>query len=73
MTIQFIKGRKTLFKNVEDKQFFFDANNVLYKRIFSQDLKEFGISCVNAVSVINGGLTFFHDDENVYIVTTIKN
>ena len=34
-------------------------------KIFEQDLKEYGICQVNAISVKNAGLTFFDNDEKV--------
>lgn len=34
-------------------------------KIFSQDLKEYNISCVNAISILNAGLTKFDNDELV--------
>lgn len=63
---QFIKKKeKILFKNLEERSFFF-SGGVLYKKILQQDLLAFGINNVNAVSILNGGLTKFDADEKVY-------
>lgn len=65
-TYKFIKEKeKTLFKNLKERSFFF-SGGVLYKKILQQDLQEFGISNVNAVSLLNGGLTLFGADEEVF-------
>lgn len=61
---------KTCFKDIEDKQCFY-SGGVLYMRIFQQDLDHFNIKNVNAISIINGGLTFFDDDEEVNKSTKI--
>ena len=37
----------------------------LYMKIFSQDLKEYNISCVNAISIVNAGSAKFENDELV--------
>lgn len=34
-------------------------------KIFSQDLREYNIDCVNAISIINAGLTKFDNNEIV--------
>ena len=34
-------------------------------KIFSQDLKEYNIGCVNAISIVNAGLTKSDNDELV--------
>lgn len=34
-------------------------------KIFSQDLREYNISCVNAISIVNAGLTKFDNEESV--------
>lgn len=52
------------FGDLKDKEFFF-SNGVLYIKIFKQDLAEYHISCVNAISIINAGLTKFDDEELV--------
>lgn len=58
------KGRLINFKDIKDKHCFY-SSGVLYKKIFSQDLTEYGITTINAISIINGGLTKFDDDERV--------
>lgn len=58
MIIEYAKENKIAFENIKDKECFF-SNGVLYMKIFSQDLKEYNISCVNA------GLTKFDKDELV--------
>lgn len=62
---QYKKGDKVKFKSVKDQQCFYSRNGVLYKKILSQDLKIYGITSINAISIINGGLTKFDDDEIV--------
>lgn len=64
---KFDKSEKVNFENIADKGFFI-SSGVLYKKIFSQDLQAFGIQNVNAISLLNGGLTFFASDEEVYCV-----
>lgn len=64
---KFDKSQKVNFENIVDKGFF-SSSGILYKKIFSQDLHAFGIQNVNAVSLLNGGLTFFAPDEEVYCV-----
>lgn len=52
------------FEDLENKECFC-SNGVLYMKINEQDLKEYGINQVNAISVENAGLTFFDNDEEV--------
>lgn len=52
------------FGDLKDRDYFY-SNGVLYMKISEQDLKEYGINQVNAISVKNAGLTFFEDDEMV--------
>lgn len=59
------KIEKVNFENIPDGNCFY-SNGVLYKKILEQDLKAFGINNVNAVSIFNGGLTFFGSDEKVF-------
>ena len=59
------RKEKTVFKNIKDREFFY-SGGILYMRIFSQDLKEYNIDNVNAISIINAGLTYFDDDETVF-------
>ena len=66
------KEEKTVFKNIKDREFFY-SGGVLYMRICSQDLKEFIIDNVNAISIINAGLTCFDDDETVFKASKIIN
>lgn len=64
MIIEYKRENKIAFGNLNDKECFF-SNGVLYMKIFSQDLKEYNIDCVNAISIVNAGLTKFDDDELV--------
>lgn len=64
------KKCKKTFEEIADKGYFY-SNGVLYKKVFRQDLKEYGITNVNAISIINGGLTLFENDEEV-IEATMK-
>ena len=65
--VKISKGlQKVNFSEIKEAEFFFDLNKTLYKRILKQDLDEWKITCVNAVSIVNGGLTLFEDDEEVY-------
>lgn len=64
MIIEYAKENKIAFENIKDKECFF-SNGVLYMKIFSQDLKEYNISCVNAISILNAGFTKFDNDELV--------
>ena len=67
MNIQCAKTKEPAirFGDLKDKEFFF-SNGVLYIKIFKQDLAEYHISCVNAISIINAGLTKFDDEELVF-------
>ena len=64
MIICYEKEKEIYFKDLKDKECFF-SNGVLYMKIFSQDLREYNISCVNAISIVNAGLTKFDNDESV--------
>lgn len=64
MIIEYKKENEIAFEDLKDKECFF-SNGVLYMKIFSQDLKEYNISCVNAISIVNAGLTKFDNDELV--------
>ena len=66
------KENKIAFEDLKDKECFF-SNGVLYMKIFSQDLKEYDISCVNAISIVNAGLTKFDNNELVIKVKRIIN
>lgn len=66
------KNEKKLFQDVQDRECFY-SGGTLYMKIFSQDLKEYGIKNVNAISIINAGLTFFVADEEVIIAEKIVN
>jgi len=56
------------FESVKDKQCFY-SGNVLYMKILQQDLDAYKINNINinAISVLNAGLTFFQQDETVNI------
>lgn len=58
------KGNQTTFENIKDRHCFY-SGGVLYKKIFKQDLAAYGITVINAVSIIHGGLTKFDNDEDV--------
>lgn len=64
MIIEYAKENKTTFKKIKDKECFF-SSGVLYMKIFNQDLREYNIDCVNAISIINAGLTKFDNNEIV--------
>lgn len=64
MIIEFEKENMITFENLKDRECFF-SNGVLYMKIFSQDLREYNIDCVNAISIVNAGLTKFANDELV--------
>lgn len=70
MVIKYKKENEIAFEKLKDKECFL-SNGVLYLKIFSQDLKEYNIDCVNAISVINAGLTKFDNDEIVVKVKRI--
>lgn len=75
MTINYEKSDEIVkFGELADKECFY-SGGVLYMKLFSQDLHEYEISCVNAISILNAGLTQFEDDEMVMKVTktTIQN
>lgn len=57
MIIEYKKENEIAFEDLKDKECFF-SNGVLYMKIFSQDLKEYNISCVNAISIVNAGCIF---------------
>lgn len=65
MIIEYQKGSRVVFKDIRNRECFY-SSGVLYKRILQQDLESFGIDCVNAISILNGGLTLFDADEEVY-------
>ena len=56
--------KSVTFRDLKDKDCFC-SNGILYMKISEQDLKEYGINQVNAISIENAGLTFFQDDEEV--------
>gem|GEM_PF-6126955 len=56
---------KVKFEQIEDKCCFY-SGGVLYMKIFQQDLEFLKISNINAISILNAGLTFFEPDEMVY-------
>lgn len=64
MIIEYKKENEIAFEKIKDKECFF-SNGVLYMKIFSQDLREYNIDCVNAISIINAGLTKFDNNEIV--------
>lgn len=47
------------------KRAHFMCGGILWVKIFENDLKEFGISQVNALAVISGGISHFDADESV--------
>ena len=68
IVIEHIKGsEKVLFKDIKDRECFYSGGTI-YMKIFQQDLKAYNINNVNAISIINAGLTRFDDDEEVYKV-----
>lgn len=70
MIIEYKKENEIAFEKIKDKECFF-SNGVLYMKIFSQDLREYNIDCVNAISIINAGLTKFDNNEMVIKVKRI--
>lgn len=64
MIVEYKKENEIAFEKIKDKECFF-SNGVLYMKIFSQDLREYNIDCVNAISIINAGLTKFDNNEMV--------
>ena len=66
VVIQCVKENKKIkFEELQDREYFY-SNGVLYLKILQQDLDEYGINNINAVSLLNTGLTFFQNDEMVY-------
>ncbi len=61
--------QRVKFSEIKEAGFFFDLNKTLYKKILKQDLDGWKITCINAVSIVNGGLTIFRDGEEVYTAT----
>lgn len=61
-------NEKIKFSQVSDRDCFY-SGGVLYMKILESDLHEYGIDCINAISIVNAGLTKFDNDENVYKVT----
>jgi hypothetical protein len=55
---------KTCFESIEDRAYFY-SGGVLYMKILQQDLISYKINNVNAISILNAGLTFFEPDETV--------
>lgn len=47
------KGNKVKFQDIKDKHCFY-RGSVLYKKILEQDLAEYGITAINAISIIKG-------------------
>ena len=64
MLREYKKDNEIAFEDLKDHECFF-SNGVLYMKIFSQDLREYNINCVNAISIVNAGLTKFDNDELV--------
>jgi hypothetical protein len=65
VVIEYIKiNQKICFEEIEDKGCFY-SGGVLYMKILQQDLKHYKIDNVNAISILNAGLTFFETDETV--------
>lgn len=60
------KDEKIPFSDVPDHTIF-SYSGVLYTKLLPQDLKEYGITNVNAAGILSGGLTFFYPDELVRI------
>lgn len=71
LTIKKAKQKAIYFSEVLDHQQFM-SGGVIYTKLLQQDLKEYGIGNVNAVSVVNGGLTYFQEDEKVFLCVTEK-
>ena len=55
---------KVFFEQIKDRECFY-SGGVLYMKILTQDLDSYGISNINAISILNAGLTFFQADEMV--------
>lgn len=65
MKIEYSKtSKKICFKRIKDRGCFY-SGGVLYMKILQQDLEYYKINNVNAISILNGGLTFFQSDEMV--------
>jgi hypothetical protein len=56
---------KVNFESIKDRECFY-SGGILYMKILQQDLNFYNIKNVNAISIINAGLTFFEPDETVY-------
>nr|WP_024835444.1 hypothetical protein [Clostridium sp. 12(A)] len=64
--IKYIEEKtKVSFGSIKDRECFY-SGSVLYMKILQQDLDHFKIDNINAISIINAGLTFFDLDETVY-------
>ena len=59
------RSEKACFNQIKDRECFY-SNGVLYMKILQQDLDEYNITDINAISIINAGLTYFDGDEEVY-------
>lgn len=65
-----------LFEEIKDKECFY-SGGTLYMKILQQDLEAYGIDYispvrgVNAISIINAGLTLFEHDERVFRSTKV--
>lgn len=64
IVISYKEEGETLFETLKDRECFF-SNGVLYLKIFTPDLNDYKINCVNAISIVEAGLTRFDDDELV--------
>lgn len=64
MVIEYEEEGETSFRTLKDRECFF-SNGILYLKVLTQDLKEYNINCINAISIINAGLTRFYDDDLV--------
>lgn len=63
------KGKeKVLFEGIKDRECFY-SGGVLYMKILQPDLEAFNIKNINAISIVNAGLTCFGNDEEVYRAT----
>lgn len=58
---------RILFEDLPERAIFI-YNSTLYTKLYRQDLDEYGINNVNAVSVFSGGLTYFEPDEEIEII-----
>ena len=67
--IEYEKGKeKVLFEEIKDRECFY-SGSVLYMKILQPDLEAFNIENINAISIVNAGLTCFTNDEEVYRAT----